>query len=544
MKKTCKVLALLLALAMLLSMVGCGQGTAPSGSASAPENGGAESSSGEEALTEIPLPISEEKITLTYWWPQASDLAELTSPNDGEYVQALEEKTGIHIEWIVPADGSEKDAYNLLFASDDMPDIVQQSLSEKMVYRNGMDAAIEDGFFVDLNEYKNYAPNYFAFMEEHPDWNKNSLTDSGKRYGMYRVYDTPLVTESGLAVRQDFLDKLGMDRPVTYDDWYEMLKGFKSLGCSTPLYLMANGATTQNEMSAGYGVAQSFYQEDGVVKYGPIEEGWKEYLTMMNKWYSEGLFDQDFMARTGSSTSVDTELLYNDNIGAFVTWTTRCDNNYVQRGAQNPDFMLVGVTPPVKNEGDVPHLRGDDLLTSYVCSFSATSEHLKEAIMWQDYRYEYDNAQDAQYGLDDGRSFNYDESGKRILSYDFRYSNPEGVSSSAFFAKYAFKDPPRTFPEFQWDIFLPLQDESMKAWGSTPYDWNMPANITLTADEGNTFATITADITTYVDECNVKFITGSMSLDEFDSFVETIKGMGIDEAIAIQQAALDRYNAR
>ena len=37
---------------------------------------------------------------------------------------------------------------------------------------------------------------------------------------------------------------------------------------------------------------------------------------------------------------------------------------------------------------------------------------------------------------------------------------------------------------------------------------------------------------------------GSEPLDTYGDFVETVKGMNIDRCIEIQQAALDRYDAR
>jgi putative aldouronate transport system substrate-binding protein len=52
------------------------------------------------------------------------------------------------------------------------------------------------------------------------------------------------------------------------------------------------------------------------------------------------------------------------------------------------------------------------------------------------------------------------------------------------------------------------------------------------------------DVKTYYDEMLNKFIMGVEPIDQFENFVETIKGMGIEEAVAIQQAALDRYNSR
>ena len=80
-------------------------------------------------------------------------------------------------------------------------------------------------------------------------------------------------------------------------------------------------------------------------------------------------------------------------------------------------------------------------------------------------------------------------------------------------------------------------------WGKNGHDWFMPL-ITPTAEESADLARIMTDIETYRTEMTYKFITGQESLDNFDAFVEQIKSQGIDDAIEIQQAALDRYNAR
>ena len=66
----------------------------------------------------------------------------------------------------------------------------------------------------------------------------------------------------------------------------------------------------------------------------------------------------------------------------------------------------------------------------------------------------------------------------------------------------------------------------------------------MTVDEGTEYSSLFTDISTYVDECNVKFIMGQMSLDDYDAYRDTLKKMGIERCIELQQAALDRYNAR
>ena len=43
----------------------------------------------------------------------------------------------------------------------------------------------------------------------------------------------------------------------------------------------------------------------------------------------------------------------------------------------------------------------------------------------------------------------------------------------------------------------------------------------------------------------IKYITGLESLDTFETeYLETLKSMGVDRAIELQQEALDDFNAR
>ena len=73
----------------------------------------------------------------------------------------------------------------------------------------------------------------------------------------------------------------------------------------------------------------------------------------------------------------------------------------------------------------------------------------------------------------------------------------------------------------------------------------MPSGLTHTSAESQELAGITTDITTYVNECTAKFITGVMNPDtDWDTYVSTIESMNIARAVEIKQAALDRFNAR
>ena len=68
--------------------------------------------------------------------------------------------------------------------------------------------------------------------------------------------------------------------------------------------------------------------------------------------------------------------------------------------------------------------------------------------------------------------------------------------------------------------------------------------VTPTKDESSQFASIMTDINTYKDEMFLKFIMGAEPIDNFDKYVKKIEAMGINDAIKIQQSALDRFNKR
>ena len=51
----------------------------------------------------------------------------------------------------------------------------------------------------------------------------------------------------GMAMRKDWLDELGLDVPVTYDDWHNVLTAFKEQkGATAPLWINASAGDPFN----------------------------------------------------------------------------------------------------------------------------------------------------------------------------------------------------------------------------------------------------------------------------------------------------------
>lgn len=88
------------------------------------------------------------------------------------------------------------------------------------------------------------------------------------------------------------------------------------------------------------------------------------------------------------------------------------------------------------------------------------------------------------------------------------------------------------------------QKASVETWGATNADAHMLPPITPTSDESKEVSSIMNEITTYRDEMALKFILGTESLDKFDEYVKNVENMGLNRALEIENAALDRYNSR
>jgi putative aldouronate transport system substrate-binding protein len=74
--------------------------------------------------------------------------------------------------------------------------------------------------------------------------------------------------------------------------------------------------------------------------------------------------------------------------------------------------------------------------------------------------------------------------------------------------------------------------------------YTMPP-VSLTTEESEDYTSMEQDIETYVEECTVKFIIGDMDIEtQWDEYTSKLDAMGIDDCIAIYQAALERFNAR
>lgn len=90
-----------------------------------------------------------------------------------------------------------------------------------------------------------------------------------------------------------------------------------------------------------------FYQIDGEVKFGPMEDGYKKYLSTLAKWYADGLIYKDFYTYVDSNTNPPDDLVLNDQMGLYGLNTQDIPNRYSEVVGSNPDIVVVGAYDPV-----------------------------------------------------------------------------------------------------------------------------------------------------------------------------------------------------
>ncbi len=491
------------------------------------------------------MKLADNKLNFTFWWPYIQDLqlGDLADPSEADVFKWLEEQTNVHIDWIIPPASAMTESYTLLFAADRMPDIVYSAKSDGYMYAGGPEAAVEDGYFLRLNEMMDeYAPNYLAVLASSERIAKDCATDSGLRWGFYFIYsnENGKGANYGPCIRQDYLDKLGLEIPVTYEDWHTVLTAFKNeLNIDGPLFINSYGNTRYSEWSAGYGVGRDFYQDNGVAKYGPIEDGYGDYLAMMAQWYSEGLIYADFALDSDSDS-----LRLPGRIAAWPDNATCAGSNYyLTRGATDENFNLVGTPIPVINVGDTAHLRiKDTIVNQYILSVSTDCEEPVIAVRWIDnfYNPEYNNI--FNYGIRENESYVVNEDG--TLSWGpLIMANKDGLTVTQARMRYTMSNAPLENYRRVMGSWNETQLFSQKQWLKSLDDGVISDKLTMSAEEGERQAAIMADIRLFAEEESAKMIMGT-STYTFETFRERIISMNIAEALEIEQAALDRYNAR
>ena len=366
-------------------------------------------------------------------------------------------------------------------------------------------------------------------------------------------YNDYYVQARGNVIRQDLLDKLGLDIPVTYDDYHNVLEAFKNDGIEYPIWMpqaVQGGAL----LSAGFGVSgytlqQSgthFFQKDGTVYSSFLTEEYKEFLKLMAQWYSEGLMAKDFYAIVDDMGSASEPAILNGNVGMWYHMADKIGT--YNKSASVEGFHAVGLADAVQQEGDISHFyqnEGSSKTTNKGISISVQAEDPENILRFFDWFFTKEGSTVANYGIE-GTSFEYDAEGNP--QYTNLIANNPDYTFQQIALLYCWADIPTIVDRDRSFLATYTQDslDAIELYGkNTDGAYEMPTRLSFTAAESDEYASTIGDIETRADEQIVRFVIGELNFDsDWDDFVQELKDMGLERCVELKQEALDRYYER
>ncbi len=141
----------------------------------------------------------------------------------------------------------------------------------------------------------------------------------------------------------------------------------------------------------------------------------------------------------------------------------------------------------------------------------------------------------------------YTKDGNAIKFTDKILKNPKGLTYDQALATYSLSimDGPINQDSKYLDALMTFQGQkdANAEWMKGNSSLTLPA-IRTTEDESKTIAAVMGQVNTYINEMLTSFIMGKTPMTEYDKFVKTIQGMGIDQATKIYQDSYNRYLKR
>ena len=526
-----KVVALVLASAVCLTAFsGCGNSASDNSQSTVSSETAGESESAKEE--------NNENITVSMFLQDSADQAIST---DLPIIQEITKRTGVNFEFVAAPNTEDqfREKFNVTVASGDIPDIMVST------YRDDMMKVAEQGTFAALDDYiDQYAPNLKKILDENPDYIRDIRASDGNIYFM--PFIGAVKTFKVWMLRGDWLDKLGLEVPVTLDDWYNVLKAFKEQDPNGNGEADEIPYTTRNTQAgvlafmeafgiSGFEANEQFFIEDGQVKYAYTDPRCKEALEFINKLYSEGLIDSEYAT---NDTNVWLSRLTNEVSGACQDTTARAYSwgTQVRVASADSDAYFVVVAPPKGPDGTQMTTSQMQAIRGFT-AISADSPYIKEIVQLFDYFYSEEGSLLMNFGIE-GETYTM-ENGKPTYTENIA-NDSQGRSILSMLNIYGHRE-----WAYKQDIGYEdaLLDETYVNYRNDMEQYIRPTipALSFTEEEREVINSTYTEIQTYKDEMINKFIMGKEPLDNFDSFVQTLKNMGIDDVLAVEQAAYDRY---
>lgn len=534
----------------------------------------------------------DETAELTIFQPLATNVEALDAETNS-MTAAIEEATGLKLNFITASGADAATKLNALMSSGDYPDIISTSMANNLVTRSSMDYYATQGVLVPLDEYltEEIAPNAYKIFSE----NAAALAVCTASDG--HIYSLPDINEC-------YHCRYGNGRAWYYMPWMDQWKDeynngnlpqttaeFKSyLEWIRDNDVNGNGDPSDEVPLAFYsGQADSFVRwvadsfmvytvdgyrlnEDGTITANFVEDAYKDALAYAHELYSEGLLLADSFTLAQNELQAIGESEY-PTTAVIVGWGP--EDGVVRGGETNRWYDYFALTP-LEGPTGVRYANNSGSTNFAGVGFFVTDacEDVELAVRFGDLLLDYYWSLSTLLGPKDaawGDPESEDSLGFDGQPANFRYLEiPAEATTNTFWNQQCITNRPSSF----WDnreatgsevihayldgdyslkdevMTYSSYNEVMKYYACqknlAPYAFDESycvPSLLYSQDVTDLVADAEALVNSYRKEMQAAFITGTRSLDEYDAYVQEMYNYGLQDILDAKNDAYQNYLA-
>jgi putative aldouronate transport system substrate-binding protein len=480
----------------------------------------------------------------------------VTDYEDNAFTKFLEEKTNVHLKMTLVPEKDWTTKVNLLLATNtDLPDIIIGGVSNSLLVKFG-----SQGVFQPLNKLIEKHSVAFTGVSKKLDGLSNLITaPDGNIYSLPKISECYNCTmPSKLWMNKTFLDSVGMGIPKTTDEFYNVLKAFKTMDPNKngkadeiPLAGATTGWQTQVEgflMNAFIlnDTNKRFVLENGKIQAAYTKPEWRQGLQYMKKLADEKLLDPISFSQDQNQLKQVFENSGAVLLGAVTGGGYGAYSN--PNGTRKNDYVPVS---PLKGPSGVQQAMWDpyNSVTNgmFVLTNKCQGECADIAMKWVDQFYDVDVSVRSRLGVPEvdwkkvegkpginGQAAKYET----VLVWGLNQkSHWNFVNPSYYPAEWADGAVRNDKDPYEMQYFLRKSTTD----NYEPYKKAVVPNLFMTAEESEESVGLETVINSFVLENIARFVLGNRDLDkDWNTYLKELDNMGLQRYLTIAQQAYDR----
>ncbi len=488
---------------------------------------------------------------------------------NNDFTRWYEERTNVHIEWVVVEDEGAVTQLNLQLASGDYADIIMGFNWAPFELTNTVVAAYgAQGTFVPIQDYlPDNAPNLLEHVyPKYPIARQITEMEGGNIYAMPYIndcyhcqYNTQKIWING-----GWLETLGLEMPTTTDEFEQVMLAFKDGDPN------GNGEADEvpvtgfpgwpldrfliNPFQLSAGSPYLYRDEEGKVAASYTQDGWRDAIMYQRRLFDQGLLpaesftqDSDQIRRLGDNNQIG--VAPGVVAGVFVQQTGGTE------GLWSDYRMLPSLEGPTGLRQSYRDYDESHIPNVFVITDKCNDPAL--AVAWADGLYEWEATIRSIIGVPDVQWRYADEGEIGVHGRQARWASIPGDPDYTGDNTWSWSQLSPSFrdeedrlsqavvgdPRFDTETILYEGCRDALAPFAIPPEMDLLRPI-FTADEAIRVSDLGTVITQFVQENMAQSVTGQNDPEAgWAGFQEQLAMMGVDEYLALYQTAYDRTSS-